>query len=162
MPPWAKLLQLQQDDGRLGLTPSFLVGALRNRPGNALGCDPGRAELRVLLEMMRDDVATQLKVVTIFECQNIVQPVAALSTSQAPGDPIVSPTDGRARLFVWPWISARRPVDIDWLVDALWMHYGTAISTGHFSYSRALRTFHPFDRSDEEFIARAFCDSDEA
>jgi hypothetical protein len=111
MPPWAKLLQLQQDDGRLGLTPSFLIGALRKLPGDVLGRDLGRPELRVLLEMIRDDETTHGKVVTIFECQNIFQPVVALSTSTAPGDPIVSPTDGRARLYVWPWISAKRPVD---------------------------------------------------
>jgi hypothetical protein len=53
---WARLLQHQQDDGKLGLTPSFLVGALRRVPGAVLGTAPGRPEMRALLEMMRKPV----------------------------------------------------------------------------------------------------------
>ena len=77
---WARLLQQQQDDGRLGLTPSFLVGALRRISGAILGTAPGRPEMRSLLEMMRDERAPGAKFVSIFECQNLLQPVAALST----------------------------------------------------------------------------------
>lgn len=158
---WARLLQQQQDDGRLGLTPSFLVGALRKLPGRVLGIEPGRAELRLLLEMMRDEQAPGRKSVTVFECQNIFQPVAALSTTDAHGDPVVSPHQVRTGLYVWPWIDAKRPVDFDWLLEALWTHYGKHITSGDFSYSRATRRFGPFDKLDEDFIARAFVDADE-
>lgn len=73
---WARLLQQQQADGKLGLTPSFLVGALRRVPGAVLGTTPGRPEMRALLDMMRDERAPPIaKSVSIFECQNILQPV---------------------------------------------------------------------------------------
>ncbi len=110
---WARLLQQQQDDGRLGLTPSFLVGALRRLPGALLGDTPGLPELRALIAMMRAERAPSGKVVSIFECQNIIQPVAALSSSDAQGDPIRSPAGGPPRLFVWPWVPSERPVDFD-------------------------------------------------
>lgn len=157
---WARLLQQQQDEGRLGLTPSFLIGALRKLPGDILGREPGRPELRALLEKMRDERVAGMKSVTIFECQNIVQPVAALSSAPH-GDPIAPPDQALARLYVWPWVDAKRPVDFDWLLDALWDHYGEQITCGDFSYARASKRFNPFDRLDDDFIARAFVDSDE-
>lgn len=158
---WARLLQQQQDDGRLGLTPSFLVGALRRLPGAILGNNHGRSELSGLLELMRDERAPIGKVVTIFECQNIFQPVAALSTGDAPGDPIEGSAGASVRLYAWPWVPSRRPVDFDWLVRTLWAHFGSAISAGDFSYSRANRRFGPFDEYDEDFIARALSQADE-
>ena len=159
---WARLLQQQQDDGRLGLTPSFLVGALRRLPGAILGNDHGRSELSALLELMRDEREANGKVVSIFECQNIFQPVATLSTADAPGDPIEGPAGSPVRLYVWPWVPSRRPVDFDWLVHTLWAHFGNAISVGDFSYSRANRRFGPFDRYDEDFIERALSQTDES
>ena len=158
---WANLLQLQQDDGKLGLTPSFLVGALRKRPGTILGTTPGRPELCALLEMMRDQRAPSRKVVSIFECQNILQPVATLSTSDAPGDAIASPRGSAVNLYVWPWLPSARPVDFDWLLQTLWTHFGDAISKGYFSYSRATRRFSPFDQRDDDFIERAFAQRDD-
>lgn len=157
---WARLLQRQQDDGKLGLTPSFLIGALRGLPGSILGAESGRPELRALLQMMRDEQAPNGRVASIFECQNILQPVATLSSSEAPGDPIRSAAGARPRLYVWPWFPSKRPVDFDWLVDALWAKFGDAISAGNFSYSRQSRQFHPFDRNDDDFIVRAFRDPD--
>lgn len=159
---WARLLEQQQDDGRLGLTPSFLVGTLRRLPGSILGNVHGRSEVSALLELMRDERALNGKVVSIFECQNILQPVATLSTADAPGDPIESPAGGPVRLYTSPWVPSRRPVDFDWLVVTLWAHFGEAISAGHFSYSRANRRFGPFDRDDEDFIARALAQTDES
>ena len=152
---WATLLQQQQDDGRLGLTPSFLVGALRRWPGAILGTDPGHSELCALLEMMRDERTPNGKLVSVFECQNILQPVAALSTSVAPGDPIQSRMLGYTQLHVWPWVAAQRPVGFDWLLQAVWIQYGEAISSGCFSYHRRTRRFGPFDKDDEDFIERA-------
>jgi hypothetical protein len=114
----AKLLQQQQDDGKLGLTPSFLIGALRGLPGSILGAETGRPELLALLQMMRDEEAPKGRVVSIFECQNILQPVATLSSSEAPGDPIRSALSERPRLYAWPWLPSKRPVDFDWLLDA--------------------------------------------
>lgn len=157
---WARLLQQQQDDGKLGLTPSFLVGALRRVPGAVLGTAPGRPEMRALLELMRDERAPGAKFVTIFECQNILQPVAALSSSDARGDAIRSP-GGAANLYVWPWLPSARPVDFDWLLQTLWVHFGDAIETGRFSYIRATRSFGPFDKRDDDFIDRALIESDE-
>ena len=157
---WARLLQQQQDDGKLGLTPSFLVSALRRVPGGVLGTAPGRPEMRSLLEMMRDERAPGAKFVSIFECQNILQPVATLSTSDARGDAIQSPC-GAANLYVWPWLPSARPVDFDWLLQTLWTHFGDAIEAGNFSYNRATRRFSPFDKRDDEFIERAVAESDE-
>ena len=158
---WARLLQQQQDDGKLGLTPSFLVGALRRVPGAVLGTAPGPPEMRALLEMMRDERAPGAKSVSIFECQNILQPVAALSSSDARGDAIRSPGGGAANLYVWPWLPSARPVDFDWLLQTLWAHFGDAIEAGHFSYVRATHSFSPFDKRDDDFIERALTESDE-
>jgi hypothetical protein len=158
---WARLLQQRQDDGKLGLTPSFLVGALRRVPGAILGTALGRPEMRSLLEMMRDERAPGAKSVTIFECQNILQPVATLSSSDARGDAIQSRCGGSPNLYVWPWLPSARPVDFDWLLQTLWTHFGDAIEARNFSYSRATRGFSPFDKRDDEFIARALTESDE-
>ena len=158
---WARLLQQQQDDGKLGLTPSFLVGALRRVPGAVLGTAFGRPELRAVLEMMRDERAPSAKSVSIFECQNILQPVATLSSSDARGDAIQSPGGGAPNLYVWPWLRSARPVDFDWLLQTLWTHFGDAIEAGHFSYNRATRSFSPFDKRDDDFIGRALTESDE-
>lgn len=158
---WARLLQQQQDDGKLGLTPSFLVGALRRVPGAVLGTAPGRQEMRALLEMMRDERAPSAKSVSICECQNILQPVATLSSSDARGDAIHSPGGGAANLYVWPWLPSARPVDFDWLLQTLWTHFGDAIEAGNFSYSRATRSFSPFDKRDDDFIERALTEPDE-
>ena len=159
---WARLLQQQQDDGKLGLTPSFLIGALRGRPGTILGMKLGFAELCVLMEMMRDEHAPEGKVVSIFECQRILQPVATLSTADQHGDPIESSAGGPVRLFVWPWISSSRPVDFGWLVKAIWDHFGSAISAGNFSYNPSTRQFGTFDKCDLDFIGRALVESDES
>ena len=159
---WARLLQQQQNDGKLGLTPSFLVAALRRVPGAILGPVLGLQELRVLLEMMRDEREPHGKVVSIFECPSLLQPVATLSTSDAPGDPIEGRPGAPVKLYVWPWLPSKRPVDFDWLVQTLWAHFDDPISTGNFSYSRTTRRFRPFDKYDEDFIERALCASDNA
>ena len=97
---------------------------------------------------------------SIFECQNILQPVATLSSSDASGDAIQS-TGGASNLYVWPWLPSARPVDFDWLLQTLWAHFGDAIEAGNFSYSRATRSFSPFDKRDDDFIERALTESDE-
>ena len=87
-PKWFQLLHEQQyGDGitavgpatgpRIGLTPSYLVGALRTPPGVVRSVTVSRAELSALLESMRDNASGKL--VTISQCNNLQQPIASLS-----------------------------------------------------------------------------------
>jgi hypothetical protein len=74
-PRWAQLVDRWQVDGHVGLTPSLLVGALREPSGAVLDAPACFAELRTLLESMRDGRLQYGKVVKIFECQELRQPV---------------------------------------------------------------------------------------
>jgi hypothetical protein len=82
-PKWAQLVDRYQIEGHVGLTPSFLVGALREPPGIVRNAADSFADLRGLLESMRDDRAPYGKVAKIFECPNLRQPVVALSTDES-------------------------------------------------------------------------------
>lgn len=101
MPKWARLLDQHQAEGHTGLTLSFLAGALREPPGAVLGAEVSLAAFRALLEAMTDEPAPDGRVVRIFECHNLMQPVAALSYPEYFGVAVVGPT-GSSRLYAWP------------------------------------------------------------
>lgn len=103
---WFRLLETYKQDGHVGLTLSFLIGALRTPVGTLADDDTSRSELLLLLRRMRDETPKGLYV-RIAECQTLHQPIAALF----PGDPMAgSPSAGDlvvgdsspSRLHAWP------------------------------------------------------------
>jgi hypothetical protein len=91
-PKWFQLLYEQQyghgitahgpaSGGRVGLTPSFLVGAMRTPPGAVRNPATSRSELTTLLKSMRDSG----KLVCIAECNNLHQPITSLTKGEALG-----------------------------------------------------------------------------
>jgi hypothetical protein len=159
-PTWARLVDRWQVEGHVGLTPSFLVGALREPPGAVLNAPASFAELRGLLDAMRNEPLQYGKVVKVFECQNLRQPVIALSTDRS--GHLIPGAEQRAQLYIWPWYEPEREVDFDWLLHALWCHVRSSICDGLFSYSKRLARFETFSPSDLAFIQRALADVDDA
>jgi hypothetical protein len=156
---WARLIEEWRRAGHLGLTPSMLVGALRTPPGSVASAPASFADLRNLLESMRDERLPSDRVVRIFECQNIFQPVATLSSDRM--GHAIARDGGSAGLFVWNWYEPEREIDFDWLLQALWCHFRVPICTGQFSYSRKTKQFHEFDDDDWQLIKAASRDEDE-
>jgi len=106
-PPWFRLLDQYRREGHFGLTPSFLVGALRTPPGAVLDEQTSLAEFRALLESMRDETPSGFHV-RIGECPRLRQPVAAAFIgTPAPGDSSlgepIPPREGLPpKLYAWP------------------------------------------------------------
>ena len=159
-PQWARLVDRWQIEGHVGLTPSFLIGALREPRGVVLDAPISFAELRALLESMRDERLEYAKMVKIFECQNLRQPVAALSTDGS--GTVLRGHNHQSQLYVWPWFEPERAVDFEWLLQALWCHFRISICSGRFSYDRRTGQFRAFDEADLQFIQRALENPDDA
>lgn len=170
-PQWFKLLHEQQygrgitahgpaTGPRVGLTPSFLVGALRTPPGAVQDAASSRAELSAMLESMRDNSSGKL--VHIAECPDIHQPRASLTDGAIGhlGDPVVRGDGSPSKLYAWPQYFARTSRDLESLADELWRVLGAAICDGRFSYRGG--TWQKFDMHDLEFIARALRNDDDA
>lgn len=168
-PRWFKLLYEQQyrqgitEHGpapgpRVGLTPSFLLGALRTPPGAVHDAAGSRAELSTLLESMRDNSTGML--VHIAECPDIHQPRASLTDGATGhlGDRVLRSDSAPSRLYAWPQYFAQASRDVDSLADGLWRILGAAICDGRFSYRGG--TWQEFDMDDLEFIARALTNDD--
>lgn len=122
----------------MGLTPSFLVGALRTPPGAVLDRESSLAELRALLESMRDESVGSL-VVRIAECPKLQQPVAAL-VSGAPGslgEPIVGSDGSPSCLYAWPQYLAKGSRDVESLAAALGVRSGRPFARGTSPIDRA-------------------------
>jgi hypothetical protein len=135
------------------------VGALREPPGTTKDAPTSFAELRALFESIRDERVRYDKIVKIFECPNLRQPVVALSTDQT-GTPIPGAPGRPTCLYVWPWYEPERAVDFEWLVQAVWCHFRVPICDGEFSYDRTRMRFHTFDEGNLQFILRALEDED--
>jgi hypothetical protein len=164
-PAWLKLLLLNNQRIRFGLTFPFLVGALREPPGAATDTNVAEGELKRLLVSMRDETPESYAI-RISECDRLHQPVAA----QIPGvysagvgfAAIPSPTNGRVSLYVSEQYLLGAPRGIDAVSNPLWTMSATAISERHFSFHDG--SFHGFDDRDLGFIreALAMADEDEA
>jgi hypothetical protein len=160
-PKWFKLLLLNRQRHRFGLTLPFMVGALQAPPGKELSAEAARAELRDLLLAMREETPIS-HVIRISECDRLRQPVAApiLSMFRLPDDvPLVSPYTGRAALYSSiQYVPASR--SFDELVDSLWALNGTVLSQGLYSFRRG--EFVSFDGDDFEFLNAADLIPDDA
>lgn len=165
-PKWFRLLYEQQYGhaisvhGGVGLTPSFLVGAMRTPPGEPRDVISSRGELSALLESMRDNVSGKL--VGIGECRNLRQPRASLAEVGALGhlgDAVLLSDGSPSKLYAWRQYFARPSRDIESLGDGLWNLLESSISEGRFSYRGG--TWQKFDEDDLAFIRRAF-ENDEA
>ena len=167
---WFKLLYEQQYrngitvrgpamGGRVGLTPSFLLGAIRALPGgNVAG---NRAELAALLEsMMRDNGSGRL--VAISECANLKQPITSLTGGPVGliGDPILLPDGSASKLYAWPHYFETSSHDIESLTEGLWKILGRSISEGLYSFRDG--TWKEFNGDDLAFIRRALKEMDDA
>lgn len=171
-PKWFKLLYEQQyghgimahgpaSGGRVGLTPSFLLGAMRTPPGAVSDVTSSRRELSALLESMRDNVSGEL--VCIAECNNLHQPIARLMEGTSLGhlgDATLLPDGSPSKLYAWPQYFARASRDVESMADGLWNILGPSICEGRFSYRGG--SWQKFDRDDLTFIRRAFENDDDA
>jgi len=170
-PQWFKLLYEQQygqgitshgpaPGPRVGLTPSFVLGALRTPPGAVHDAASSRAELSALLESMRDNSSGKL--VHIAECPDIHQPRMSLTQGALGllGDPVLHADGSPSNLYAWPEYFARASHDVESLADGLWGILGGAICEGRFSYRGG--AWYGFDTNDLEFIARALSNDDDA
>ena len=139
--------------GRLGLTPSFLLGAMRTPPGAVRSLASSRGELTALLESMRGNVSGEL--VGIAECQSLHQPTMRLMGNGLGQGDAVPPSDGsRSNLYAWPQYFARVSRDVESLADGLWNILEPSILGGRFSYRGG--TWQEFNEDDLAFIRRAF------
>lgn len=165
-PKWFQMLYEQQyghgitahgpaSGGRVGLTPSFLVGAMRTPPGAVRNPASSRRELSALLESMRDNVSGTL--VCIAECNRLHQPIASLTEGAALGhlgDAILLSDGSPSKLYAWQQYFARASRDVESLADGLWNILGSSICEGRFSYRGG--TWQEFDEHDLAFIRQAF------
>lgn len=159
-PKWFKLLYEQQYE-RVGLTPSFLLGAMRTPPGAVHDDNTSRRELSDLLKSMRDNASGKL--VCIAECNSLHQPIASLTEGAALGhlgDAILLPDGLPSKLYAWPQYFAGASRDVESLVDGLWTILGSSIREGRFSYRGG--SWQQFNEQDLTFIRRAFEDDDES
>ena len=139
---WFELLYEQQDEhgitahgpasgNRGGLTPSFLVGAMRTPPGAGRDVTASHRKLSALLEPMRDNVWGKL--VCIKECNSIHQPIASLTEGAALGhlgDAVLLSDGSPSKLCASPHYSARASRDVESLADGLWKILGSSICEG--------------------------------
>ncbi len=170
-PKWFELLYEQQygrgitahgtaTGGRVGLTPSFLVGAMRTPPGAIHNVAISRVELSALLESMRDNASGKL--VQIAECNYLHQPIASLTDGALGlgllGDPVLLPDGSPSKLYAWPQYFAGASRDVESLADGLWMILGLSICEGRFSYRGG--TWQEINGDDLALIDRAFKNDD--
>lgn len=158
-PLWYHLLEEQTDglgvlayDGppgpRIGLTPAFILGAIRSNDAEV----PGRDDLLALLESMRDTDTG--KGIRIAECPSIHQPRVSFAPS-INGYAGVALKRAGGPSFLWsvPQYFTDPASDIQGLTDGLWKLIGPHVSLGSFSY-RA-RQWQPFNDIEQAFIQRA-------
>jgi hypothetical protein len=156
---WARLIEEWRRAGHLGLTPSMLVGALRTPPGSIASAPASFGDLRMLLESMRDERLADDRVVRIFECQNIVYPVATLSSDRAGHAIGVMCAQRVCSCGIGTNLSERS------ISTGCCRRCGATSACrsapGRFSYSRKKKQFHEFDDDDLQLIKAASRDEDE-
>jgi hypothetical protein len=164
---WFRLLHEQQygkgitslgpaPGGRVGLSPAFLVGAIR--PQGAPPNPAGRAELLSLLRSMSTESSGNI--VHITECADIHQPRASLTDGAMGhlGDSVLGPDGSPSHLYASPAYFMGAGRNVESLTDGLWAILGSDIAQGNYSYREgAWRGFADFEL---EFIDRALKDDD--
>jgi len=154
LPEWARLLRQYRDEGHFGLTPSFLIGAMRKPVGALATEEASLTEFRSLLESMRDQpVGFRVRV---LKCARLQRPVAALADNDMadPSEESITPRfKSEPRLFVWHKYLAEGSHDVETVVGNLWRTFRRPICAGRFSYRND--RFLLFNTADLEFIQRA-------
>jgi len=151
---WFDLLRLQQQRGEFGLTIPFLIGALRNPPGQIIAGEPlNYGELCTLLEQMRDaNLSTQS--VRIARCVKLHEPVAAIYNTgerMTMAESISTASAALTHLYVEQ--QYRGSGEVTDVVDKLWARIGAFIVSGAFSYQDG--EYRAFSPADYDFINRA-------
>lgn len=160
-PKWLRLIDAHQRKGGFGLTPPFLLGALRTPPGAVLDEPRTRAEFRELLESMRNETPGGT-IVRISECSRLRQPIAAVVHGMAGGlgESVVHADGSPSNLFAWPDYFVNESRNVESLTAALWKIMGPVMCEGRFSYREG--AYQPFDVPDMQFIERALLHDDDA
>lgn len=159
LPGWARLLRQYRREGRFGLTPSFLIGAMRSPLGTVVAEDISIREFRSVLESMRDHSVN--RPVRILKCIWLQQPVAALDDQVSVDEvPIDSACGVGPHLFVAQKYLVSGPPDIETVFRNLWGTFQQPINEGRFSYLIDDEEFRPFNAKDVAFIQRALDDND--
>jgi hypothetical protein len=138
--------------GRLGLTVTFLLGAIRNGRDTP-ECGRSKADLRALLaDTMSEHQADA--VVRIYECGTLHEPTACLSDGMAGGlgDAVTLRDGSPSKLYAWPQYFAGPSKDLDSLTRGLWNLLDAPLSAGKYSYRHGYKEF---DTDDDAFIRRA-------
>lgn len=153
-PAWFRLLELNNQRSRFGLTVPFLVGACLERSEQALEPDVVRNCLASLLQSMRDETPSS-HVIRISECDRLHQPVAApipgMITSGI-GIPIPPAIGTPARLYIEQQYLVGPPT-IESASQGLWQLLGTCLSAGQFSFRGG--SYHAFDNEDRALLTSA-------
>jgi hypothetical protein len=155
-PAWVRLLR-EHRKKLFGLTPSFLIGAMRDPAGSPASGEIGLCELRSMLECMRNHpVGTPVR---ILKCVQIQQPVVALDNSIGADEVPIAPIDcSNPRLFVAQRYFSGERRGLDGLAVTLWKTFERPINEGKFSYRED--EFDTFDSDDLAFIKRALREGD--
>jgi hypothetical protein len=164
-PHWFRLLEEQRygkgitaqgaaAGNRLGLTVSFLMGALRNPRGARLNQESVFPELRTLLRSMMHDHPSG-SVVRIYECDTLRQPTACLTdlASGSLGDSVTLADGVPSNLFAWQQYFSSASRKLESLVAGLCPFLEFPLCAGQFSYRDG--SYQEFSSDDEEFIKRA-------
>lgn len=141
--------------GRVGLTPAFVVGAIRVSSG--VDSPAGRADLLEMLESMANN--TEGTLVHIADCPDMHQPRASLTAGAIGhlGDPVKRSDGSNTNLYASPEYFARDSRDLESLTDGLWNILRQPISEGRYSW----RGWQEFDDDERRFIKRALEDVDD-
>jgi hypothetical protein len=155
IPKWAVLLRRYRNEGHFGLTPSFLIGAMRRPVGAMAAEDVSLYELRSMLESMRNHtVGTPVR---ILKCYLLEQPVAALDDRiSSDEEPILPISASEPRLFVARRYLSNGSRDLDGVLIALWNTFRQPMNDGRFSYRVDEEKFDMFNAADLALIRRSF------
>lgn len=158
--PWLKVIEQWRDEVHFGLSIPFLVGALREWPGESLGLsDSGIEQLRTLLLSIRDDTPDG-EAMRLFSCGRIRNlALAPVGGTPQYCIPMPSPTRSEPALYVENGIVGEVDDLFGALVNELWHRYGENIEAGRYSVRAGV--FQPFDEKDKELIQAAFERPDE-
>lgn len=156
LPYWFSLLKYQQELGRTGLTPSFLIGAKRLslQPSSMEG-DTAYRELQSLLVAFRD-AAPHPHHVVISKCTIHGQPIAALyllNPQRAACEPVVDHRGGKTLLSADHRYFDSKRRNVESLVEGWWKIFESALTRGEFSFRD--EAYAAFNDKDRDFITNA-------
>jgi len=159
-PAWLKLTEQWQATGHFGLTIPFLLGALRQWPGQPLGSSTNALEqLCALLASVRDDAPDGI-IMRLYTCDRLHELVLAPVGGPPPYCvPVPSAGLPTPALYVEAGILSESTNPFDALVSEMWRRFGDAIRTDRFSYRAG--AFHPFNDADRTLIGAVFARSGE-